>query len=200
MDEEDGELLVGLARKAISSYLEEGRTIEAPADVREELKEKRGVFVTLNTYPAGELRGCIGLPEPVKPLIEAVIEAAVSSATRDPRFPSLSIHELPHVTVEVTVLTPPQPIKAGTPEGRLEEIVIGRDGLIIERGWSRGLLLPQVPVEHRWSREEYLAYLCMKAGLPTDAWMDRATRLYRFEGVIFSETEPEGRVVRKEIL
>ncbi|MFQ5888013.1 MAG: TIGR00296 family protein, partial [Candidatus Hydrothermarchaeales archaeon] len=146
MDEKDGELLLKLSRRAISEYLKHGKVIKAPEDVKEELKEKRGVFVTLTTYPDKRLRGCIGFPEPIKPLIEAVIEAAISSATRDPRFHPVSLQELPHITVEVTVLTPPDTIDAKTPEETLEKIEIGRHGLIIEKGMCRGLLLPQVPV------------------------------------------------------
>jgi uncharacterized protein (TIGR00296 family) len=198
MDEKDGEFIVQTARRAISEYLKNGEIIKAPEDIKEELKEKRGVFVTLNTYPAKELRGCIGLPEPIKPLDEALVEAAVSSATRDPRFHPISLHELPHITVEVTVLTPPQPIEAGRPEERLGKIEIGQHGLIIEKGGCRGLLLPQVPVEHGWGKEEYLACLCMKAGLSVDAWREKDAKLYRFEGVVFSEVRPEGPVEKKE--
>jgi uncharacterized protein (TIGR00296 family) len=198
MDEKDGEFIVQTARRAISEYLKNGEIIKAPEDIKEELKEKRGVFVTLNTYPAKELRGCIGLPEPIKPLDEAVVEAAVSSATRDPRFHPISLHELPHITVEITVLTTPQPIEAESPEEQLEKIEIGRHGLIIEKGGCRGLLLPQVPVEHGWGKEEYLACLCMKAGLPVNIWREKDAKLYRFEGVVFSEVRPEGRVEKKE--
>jgi len=98
--------------------------------------------------------------------------------------------------VEVTVLTPPELITATTPEEIKGSIVIGRDGLIIEKGYYRGLLLPQVPVEWGWDVDEYLVNLCYKAGLPPDAW--KQARIYRFQGEIFSETEPYGEVVRRD--
>ena len=197
MDVKDGEFLVRLARRAISEHLVHKRRIKSPVDVRGELKEKRGVFVTLRTHPSEELRGCIGFPEPVKPLIDAVIDAAISSATGDPRFYPVSPNELSHISIEVTVLTLPAPVKSVSPQDRLTEIEIGNHGLMIEKGLNRGLLLPQVPIEQGWNKEEYLAGICMKAGLPANAWMEKDTKLYRFEGIIFSEKEPEGAVEEK---
>jgi uncharacterized protein (TIGR00296 family) len=198
MDENDGDILVGLARKAISEYLRNKKIISPPENVRDELNENRGVFVTLSTYPENRLRGCIGIPEPVKPLLEAVIEAAISAATNDPRFSPLSPQELHKITIEVTVLTPPEIMGKKAPKECLELIEIGRHGLIIEKGWCRGLLLPQVPVEQGWDKEEYLAGLCMKAGLSVEAWMETDTKLYCFEGVIFSEEQPMGSVKKRE--
>lgn len=197
MDVKDGELLVRLARRAVSEHLAGKRRIKAPGNVRGELKEKRGVFITLKTHPGEKLRGCIGFPEPVKPLIDAVIDAAISSATGDPRFYPVSPDELPHISIEVTVLTLPTPVKADSPQERLNEIEIGRHGLMIEKGLNRGLLLPQVPIEQGWNKEEYLEGISMKAGLPADAWMEKDTQLYRFEGIIFSEKEPAGNVEEK---
>jgi len=194
MDIEAGELLVRLARRAIEHRLSTGRMIKPPETGRAELMEKRGVFVTLSTYPEKRLRGCIGFPEPVKPLLKALIEAAIAAATEDPRFQPLRYEELDKITVEVTVLSPPELVEA---REKLKAIEIGRDGLIIEKGFHRGLLLPQVPVEQGWSAEEFLAGLCMKAGLPPYAWMEEDARIYRFQGVIFSEREPGGRVERR---
>lgn len=198
MDTSDGEFLVRLARKAIGEFLASGAVIQPPKDVDSVYLEKRGVFVTLHTHPAGRLRGCIGFPEPVKPLAAAVIESAISAATRDPRFPTLKLNELSGVVVEVTVLTPPEAITVVSAEERLRQVEVGRHGLIIEKGVYQGLLLPQVPVEQGWSGEEYLAGLCMKAGLPDSAWKETDTRLYRFEGDIFSETAPSGAIVEKK--
>jgi uncharacterized protein (TIGR00296 family) len=199
MDASDGEFLVKLARKAISEYIDNGDVIPTPTEVKKGLKEKRGVFVTLTTHPEKRLRGCIGLPEPVKPLVEAVIDAAISSATKDPRFYPVSIQELSQITIEVTVLTRPKLIAVKSPEERLDLIELGRHGLIIEKGLSRGLLLPQVPVEQGWSIEEFMEGLCMKAGLSSDSWKKSDTKLYSFEGIIFSEVAPGGDVVKREI-
>jgi uncharacterized protein (TIGR00296 family) len=199
MDASNGEFLVRLARKAISEFIEIGNIIPVPNDVRKELKEKSGVFVTLTTYPEKRLRGCIGLPEPVKSLAEAVIGAAISSATRDPRFHPLVAQDLSHITIEVTVLTRPKLIEANSPEERLDLIELGRHGLIIEKGLCRGLLLPQVPVEQGWDIEEFMVGLCIKAGLPSDSWTQSDAKLYSFEGVIFSEEAPAGKVVKREI-
>jgi len=197
MRQDEGIFLVKLAREAIKKYLETGEIIRPPERISAELKKKSGVFVTLSTYPDGELRGCIGIPEPIKPLVNATIEAAISSATADPRFDPLRSDELPHVTVEVSILTPPTLIEVKDPREYLDAIEIGRDGLIIECRWQKGLLLPQVPVEQGWDKKEYLACICMKAGLPTNAWQGRDARLYKFEGIVFSELNPEGPVRKK---
>lgn len=201
MHEEHGELLVKIARKAIEKYLKEREVIkpEEHFNIPEEIKRKSGVFVTLLTYPEKELRGCIGYAEPVFELYRATAEAAISSATRDPRFPRLKIEELDRIIVEVTVLTQPELIEVEEPAEYLKKIEIGRHGLIIERGLQRGLLLPQVPVEQNWNVKEYLCYLCLKAGLSPDAWLDKAAKIYWFEGIVFEELEPRGRVVRREV-
>ena len=201
MHEQHGELLVKIARKAIEEYLEKSRVIKAEEhfDIPEELKKKRGVFVTLLTYPEKELRGCIGYAEPVFELHRATVDAAISAATRDPRFPPLKINEIEKTLVEVTVLTPPELIEVDEPGEYLKKIEIGRHGLIIERGLRKGLLLPQVPVEQNWNAKEYLCYLCLKAGLEPSAWLSREARIYCFEGVIFEEIEPKGKVVKREI-
>jgi uncharacterized protein (TIGR00296 family) len=197
MDEMEGKFLVRLARRTISSYLEQGEIIEPPKEPDVELNEKRGVFVTLYTYPERQLRGCIGLPEPVTPLGKAIINAAILSATKDPRFSPLTVDELVNITIEVTVLTTPKPLDANTYLDCLDKIEIGRHGLIIENETCRGLLLPQVPVEQGWRKEEYLTGLCLKAGLPGDAWTSETTKLYTFEGTVFSELNPDGAVEKK---
>lgn len=148
-----------------------------------------GAFVTIRTFPDGALRGCIGYPEPVFPLNEAIVRSA-RSACHDPRFPDLRESELDDVTIEVTVLTVPERIHDMSHP--TEEIVIGRDGLIIEKGYHRGLLLPQVPVEWNWDVLEYLQNLSMKAGMRKDDWKD--STIYRFQGKISHELEPNGEV------
>jgi len=198
---EEGKLLVSLARKAIETYLKTGEIIKPPENVPEKLREKCGVFVTINTVRNNrrELRGCIGYPYPTDPLINAVIDSAISSATRDPRFPPMTFDELDHVVFEVSVLTPPELINVENPSEYPSKIKIGRDGLIVERGFFKGLLLPQVPVEWRWNEEEFLCQCCMKAGLPPDCWLMKGTKIYRFQAIIFEEVSPKGEIVRKEL-
>lgn len=195
---EDGEFLVRLSRETIENHINKGAGTNVPGVTPEHLKEKAGVFVTLLTYPSRDLRGCIGFPEPVYPLVEATISAAVSASSQDPRFYPLMKGETENIIIEVSILTLPRLIKAKNPGEILEEIEIGRDGLIIDDGFRRGLLLPQVPVEHKWGREEFLNHTCMKAGLPIDAWKDKETNIYRFQGLVFQEKEPGGKIQEKD--
>ena len=200
--DEWGEFLVRLARRAIEEYVKNGRTIKPPEDTPPELWEKMGVFVTLNRRhapPQMALRGCIGFPLPIYPLVEATIKAAIYAAVDDPRFPPVRESELNDLVIEVSVLTPPELIE-GPPEERPMKIKVGRDGLIIEKGIYSGLLLPQVPVEWGWDEEEFLSQTCWKAGLPPDCWLDKDTRVYRFTAEIFEEEEPGGPVRRKPLV
>ena len=160
--------------------------------------EPRGAFVTLRRHPGGELRGCIGYPLPVLPLGEAVRSAAVSAATEDPRFPRVRAAELPSLTVEVSVLTLPVPLRASRPDEVVREVTVGRDGLIVDGYGTSGLLLPQVAPEQGWSSEELLEGTCEKAGLPARAWRDPKVRVRRFEAEVFYERAPGGPVVRAE--
>ncbi|MEO2118066.1 MAG: TIGR00296 family protein [Methanocaldococcus sp.] len=195
---EEGTFAVKYARAVIENYLAGNDIIIE--DYPEIFNEKRGCFCTLHTYPDKELRGCIGIPEPIMPLIEALKEAAISAATKDPRFPPVTLEEMDSIVVEVSILTPPELIKVRNPKEYLEKIKIGRDGLIIEYGFYRGLLLPQVPVEYGWDVEEYLAHLCLKAGLPPDMWLAEGVKIYRFEAQIFEEVEPRGEVIEKKLI
>lgn len=185
LSNEDGETIVKIARKTIETYLNENRILEVPEGIHEKLKEFRGVFVTLEEN--GDLRGCIGYPEPVMPLIEALIDAAISAATRDPRFPPVTPREFEAITVEVSVLTKPEIIQVENPRDYIENVEIGKDGLIVEIGPYKGLLLPQVAVEWCWNPEEFLSNTCMKAGLQPDCWLADDVKIYRFHSQIFNE-------------
>jgi len=198
---EEGRLLVKLARKAVEEYLKNRKRIRPPENIPEKLMQPRGVFVTINSVEGEEkeLRGCIGLPYPTTPLAEAVIESAISSATQDPRFYPLSLEELDSVVFEVSVLTPPQLVEVENPSEYPSKIKVGVDGLIIERGFYRGLLLPQVPVEWGWGEEEFLCQCCLKAGLPPDCWLMKGTKVYKFQAIIFEEETPKGEVRRKTL-
>lgn len=200
LDPEEGAFLVGFARGSIEAAL---GNCESPSlkEVSEKLKTDCGVFVTLNKVsgPTHSLRGCIGFPYPVMPLVDAVSEAAVSAALRDPRFQPVSLEEMGSVAVEVSVLTPPEKIVVESPGEYPDHVRVGRDGLIVDRGSSRGLLLPQVAVDWGWSAEEFLTQCCIKAYLPPDSWLTPGTEIFRFRAIIFAEEEPRGRVVRVEL-
>lgn len=194
---DEGAFLVKLARKAVEENLKDGRIISPPQNVSPKLQERSGVFVTINTVKGRkrDLRGCIGFPYPTYPLIRAVIEAAVESAVRDPRFPPMKPQELDHVVFEVSVLTPPQLITVASPQEYPSKIEVGVDGLIVESGLYKGLLLPQVPVEWEWDVEEFLCQCCMKAGLSPDCWVLKGTKIYKYSSIIAQELEPNGQVV-----
>lgn len=197
----EGEFLVKLARKAVEEHLEKGTVVKVPQDVSEKLMERCGVFVTLNRIGSGKkaLRGCIGLPYPDTPLAQAVIQAAVSSATQDPRFPPVSPEELNHLVFELSVLTPPELIEVEKPADYPAKVKVGRDGLIVESGYYKGLLLPQVPVEWKWNAEEFLSQCCVKAGLMPDRWLVKGTKIYKFQALIFEEESPKGEIKQKRL-
>ena len=178
-----GNYLLNIAKESVKYYLENGEKMEKPEDYPIELDEKLGVFVTLNKNY--RLRGCIGYPEPILPAIEATMEVAVAAAVNDPRFPQVSIMEFDDLEFEVTVLTKPKIIEVAHPDQYFDEIEIGRDGLIIQKGYSRGLLLPQVATENKFNVEEFLENTCMKAGISADSWMDESCDVSKFQGQIF---------------
>ncbi|MFQ6081597.1 MAG: TIGR00296 family protein [Candidatus Bathyarchaeia archaeon] len=198
---EEGVFLVKLARKAVEEYLKTGSTMKAPEDTPPKLMERCGVFVTLNSLRHGrrELRGCIGFPYPTTPLVQAVIESAINSATQDPRFYPVSLDELDHIVFEVSVLTPPQLIEVEKPMDYPSKIKVGQDGLIVERGHYKGLLLPQVPIEWNWEEEEFLCQCCIKAGFSPDSWLLKGTKIYKFQAIIFEEKSPKGEIEQKEL-
>jgi hypothetical protein len=201
LTQEEGEFLVKLARKTVEVYLKTGKIVNAPEDISAKLKQRCGVFVTINKPKAGkkELRGCIGYPYPTTMLAQAVIECAISSATRDPRFHPLSPNEVDQVVFEVSVLTPPEQVKVESPKQFPSKIKVGEDGLIIERGFFKGLLLPQVPVECSWDEEEFLSQCCIKAGLPPDNWLIKTTKVHKFQAIVFEEESPRGKIKRKKL-
>lgn len=183
LSEEDGKFLVKLARETIETFIKEKKKLKVPENTPDSLKEELGVFVTLNKD--GLLRGCIGYPEPIAPLVKAVIDVAISAAVNDPRFSPVTINELDDLEIEVSVLTKPVLIEAKKPEEYMEKIKIGEDGLIIERGPYKGLLLPQVAVEWGWNVEEFLYNTCVKAGLTADCWIYPDVKIYKFSSQIF---------------
>lgn len=196
LSQDEGSFLVKLARNAVEEYLKTGKRAKVPEGVSEKLLKPCGVFVTINKCAGNQkdLRGCIGFPYPTTPLVEAIIESAISAATQDPRFPPVSLRELDHVVFEVSVLTPPETVRVKNPKEYCAQIKVGQDGLIVERGVCKGLLLPQVPVEWEWDEETFLCQCCLKAGLPPDSWLVEGTKIYKFSSIIAEELAPKGEV------
>ncbi len=169
--------LLRLARLAITLYLQEGTSPAMKTDDAT-FKQKRGAFVTLKVKE--KLRGCIGYPIPHKPLFETIVDAAISAATEDIRFSPLKQKELHETKIEISVLSQLKLIKD------ISEVEVGKHGIIVTKGLSRGLLLPQVSVEWGWDRETFLSHGCMKAGIEEDAWKKDA-QIEIFSAQVFSE-------------
>lgn len=168
--------LLAIARRAASSYVEEGKVPkERPASPK--LADPGAAFVTLTHR--GRLRGCIGFTEATSPLYRTVQECAVAAATEDPRFSPVKPGEIREIRIEISVLTPLVPVQP-------EEIEVGVHGLMVRKGARRGLLLPQVATDHGWDREAFLSNTCRKAGLPADEW-EKGAQLYSFTAEVFGE-------------
>jgi AmmeMemoRadiSam system protein A len=174
-------MLLRLARKSLYDYLREGKLPQCQTDSAA-LLEPRATFVSLWDRRSGELRGCRGEVPARRPLVQSVANMVLASATDDPRCPPVTLDEVPELRIEISMLTPLEPI-------RPEEIVVGRHGLMITQGESSGLLLPQVPVRYGWDPKEFLRGLCRKAGLADDAWKADDTQLRGFETEAWGEEE-----------
>ncbi len=185
---DDATKLVKLARQSISSSFTKET---ADKKLTAHLREKQGVFVTLHLDK--NLRGCIGFPEPIMPLQDAVIAAAKSAAFHDPRFSPVTKKELEKIDIEISILTVPQELKA---KDYPKQIKIGEDGLIIRSSYGSGLLLPQVFAEYNCTPEEALFMTCQKAGLPPNFWKNNPCKIYKFQAEIFHETKPNGSVAK----
>ena len=180
LNETQRQRLLRIARESIA-IVHAGSAPDWNADdFDDDLRRPAGAFVTLRTKD-GELRGCIGSIHAVHPLYHAVTSSAISAAFRDPRFHPVEPHELPRLDIEISVMGPI--LVVATPE----EIMVGRDGLIVSRGRQAGLLLPQVATEYGWERDMFLAQTCVKAGLPPSAWRSQETRIERFAAEVFGE-------------
>ena len=179
---EQGKKLLKLARESIKNSFSGKKTDIAPY---KEFSKKQGVFVTLNLR--GNLRGCIGYPEPIMPLNKAIVDAARAAAFSDPRFPSLEKWEFEKMKIEISVLTVPERIDVKDYSQYLKEIKIGEDGLIIRSEWGSGLLLPQVFTEYDCDVKKALEMLCQKAGLEPNEWRNLDNKIFKFQAQIFSE-------------
>jgi AmmeMemoRadiSam system protein A len=171
--------LLQLARRAIAAYLAGLPLSRGAGDLPELNQIHAGVFVSLHINE--QLRGCIGYVEGSRTLPEALRETAISAASRDPRFEPLTAEELEQVDIEVSILSPLRKIVSPA------EIILGRHGLMVRLGQHQGLLLPQILRYHDWDVETFLAHVCQKAGLSTEAWKDPAVEIYVFDAEVFSE-------------
>jgi AmmeMemoRadiSam system protein A len=175
-------ILINIARIAIENQLGIQR-ITAPLDeIKTDnlyLSEKYGSFVTLTMH--GNLRGCIGYITPVSDLMSQIENCAISAAFNDPRFNPLTEEEYKKIDMEISLLSPIEEVK------NIEDIVVGRDGLIISKGVMRGLLLPQVATEYGWTREEFLDQTCVKAGLLKGCWTEKEIKIEKFSAYVFGE-------------
>lgn len=180
LEEREKIFCLKLARTTLENHFKGISVKIDPPKEYENLRKRRGAFVTL--LKDDKLRGCVGILEPSYPLYEVIQEMAISAAFKDPRFSPLTREELDLIEIEISVLSP---LKRGS----IEEIEIGKHGVYLIRGIYRGVLLPQVPVEYGWDKKTFLEHLCMKAGLPPDCYEEEDTEFYLFTAEVFREKE-----------
>jgi uncharacterized protein len=184
LNREQRKALLEIARQSIDDVLTGRKPAMNEEALDVELKRPSGSFVTLRTRD-GELRGCIGSIHPVAPLWQAVSSSAINAAFRDPRFYPVTADEMNELVVEISVMGPIEPVKD------TDEIMVGRDGLIVSNARSAGLLLPQVATEQGWDRETFLRQTCVKAGLAPDTWRAPGCRIEKFAAEVFGEDDQE---------
>jgi AmmeMemoRadiSam system protein A len=179
LEERERVALLRIARDAIVQTVGADDELREPVDESDRPSLCAGAFVSL--HKKGQLRGCIGTFDTSQPVIKQVEEMAVAAATRDPRFRPVSQREVRDIDIEISVLTPPRTVTS------TDEIQVGVHGLLVTRGYQRGVLLPQVATEYGWDRETFLVHTCRKAGLPDEAWQDPATVIQVFTAEVFGE-------------
>lgn len=178
---EEKKILLETARKSINSVFIQEKILEPDYEKHPIFKSHAGAFVTLTQQ--GVLRGCIGYIVSDQPLFKTICEAAVQASQNDPRFQQVHQSEIKNLSIEISILSEPFPLKS------YDEIEIGKHGLILEEEGRRGLLLPQVPVEHNMNRDQYLDSICRKSGFPADYWRTKQLKLYGFTASVFSEED-----------
>ncbi len=179
LTEDEQQHLMQIAKNSVEKAVREGKVYECSAGEFESLKKDRGAFVTLNE--GGRLRGCIGYTSAVQPLYETVRSVAISAALKDPRFPAVDESELSKLSYEISVLSPFHHIES------IDEIKVGKHGLLVKKGSSEGLLLPQVATDNNWDKLTFIRQTCRKAGLPQNAWQDEETDIFVFSAFVFGE-------------
>ncbi|OYT37855.1 MAG: AMMECR1 domain-containing protein [Desulfurococcales archaeon ex4484_58] len=199
---EDGVFLVKLARKTLREKLVKNIEIKPPLDTPKHLLRPGMVFTTIEKF-LGEnqyaLRGCIGFLSPIYSLVKATIKSTIEAALNDPRFPPMTSDELDQVVLEVTVLSLPEEIVVDNRWDLPAKINIGRDGLVVEKGFFKGTLLPMVPIEYCWDQETFLAETCIKARLPPDCWLDKNVKVSKYVGKAFKEKTPNGEIYERDL-
>jgi AmmeMemoRadiSam system protein A len=174
------QVLLAIARQAIAQGVHTGEEYIEPREEKT-LNQRNGCFVTIKQH--GKLRGCIGNFQSELPLFREVARMALASATRDPRFYPMKEADLETFSVEISVLSPLRKVDS------TDEIEVGKHGIYIEKGYYRGVLLPQVATEHGWDRPTFLRQTCVKAGLPTNAWEADDAEIYVFSAQVFGEND-----------
>ena len=186
MNKGDQQVLIELARNTLKCYFKDEDPDTSDCS---HLTQLRGCFVTLRKGRA--LRGCIGFPKPIMPLYEQIIAATKAAAFEDPRFEPLDESDLGSIDIEISVLTRPELVKAESQDDYLENIKIGRDGIILQFNQYSGLLLPQVALEFHYNVIQFLEAVCLKAGVAKDSWKKKDAKIFKFRAEIFSEKDFE---------
>lgn len=200
---EEATCLLELARRIVTESVSD-ETREEEKVAFQELREKRGIFVCVREFEksskrAGKIIISSGYPLPIFPIVEAVKNASLNISIHILRSSLREISEfLKDVVFELTILTVPEKILVEQPIGYPKEIEIGRDGLVVQRNFYTGVILPQVAIEKRWNAIEFLSECCMEAKLPADAWLEKETSVYKFQTNVYVELEPSGKAVKVE--
>jgi len=193
----EGTILINLVRKYAITYLREGRKINFSLEAFERFSERFGVFVTIRKEEDSKknIIACVGYPLPAISLLQASLDATLSATIRARCFFKVGADELEDMIFEITILTPLERIVVDHPIDYTKVIKLGRDGLMVERGFHKGLLLPNLPLEFGWSPAEFLGECCTRAGLLADSWLREDIAVYKFQVQTFSR-EPNGRIVK----
>ena len=189
----EGRALVGYAREVIEGHFID-EIPQPPQEFSDIFTENVGVYARLLIYPTRQLRGTFGYSEGLMPLWESIKEVATIAAFNNNRFIPLRESELKTTTVELSILSELELIKVESIDEYRKKIRVGRDGLVVEKGLAKGILLPQIAVERKWTPDEFMSRTCMRADLDPFIYVNPATKIYKFSAQIFSEVEPKGKI------
>jgi hypothetical protein len=196
---DDGSFLVKHVRQSIEAHFQ-GGIPEIPTPMLDLMTKKLPVFVSLNVHTNKALRGSAGYTDSIMPLKNSLPEVALSAAFTDRRFPPLRKGELKTTDIEVSILTEPQLIVVQKPDEYPTQVIVGRDGIIVEKDGKKGVLLPQTPTEFKWNPKSALSHAAMAVGLSPETWLDPAAKVYRFQAQVFTEDAPNGKIIERKLL